>query len=49
MREAKAKATCGGCPARAACMAYALAALPEAGVWAGLIADELRVLKEMAA
>ncbi|MEV5892888.1 WhiB family transcriptional regulator [Nonomuraea fuscirosea] len=49
VREAKAKAICGGCPARAACLAYALAALPEAGVWAGLTPDELRVLREVAA
>lgn len=48
-REAKARDVCGGCPARAACLAYALAALPEAGVWAGLTADELRGLREVAA
>ncbi|PZG15887.1 WhiB family transcriptional regulator [Nonomuraea aridisoli] len=40
-REAQAKAVCAGCPARAACLAYALAIRPEAGVWAGLTTDEL--------
>ncbi|WP_219459975.1 WhiB family transcriptional regulator [Nonomuraea rhizosphaerae] len=48
-REAKAKGVCGGCPARAACLIYALAALPEVGVWAGLTANELRGLREVAA
>lgn len=41
-REEKAKAVCRGCPARAACLAYALAVSPEAGIWAGLTIDELR-------
>ncbi|MGW3346299.1 WhiB family transcriptional regulator [Nonomuraea rubra] len=48
-REEKAKAVCAGCPARAACLAYALAVRPEAGVWAGLTVDELRDLGEVAA
>lgn len=48
-REAKAKVVCRGCPARAACLVYALAALPEAGVWAGLTTDELRDVREVAA
>lgn len=48
-REAKAKAVCRDCPARAACLVYALAVLPEAGVWAGLTADELRDVREVAA
>ncbi|MFF4198982.1 WhiB family transcriptional regulator [Nonomuraea sp. NPDC001831] len=48
-REAKAKALCAECPARAACLAYALAVVPEAGVWAGLTVEELRDLREVAA
>ncbi|MGN9786869.1 WhiB family transcriptional regulator [Nonomuraea sp. ZG12] len=48
-REAKAKVVCRGCPARAACLAYALAVLPEAGVWAGLTAGELHDMREVAA
>ncbi|WP_165959586.1 WhiB family transcriptional regulator [Nonomuraea longispora] len=48
-REAKAKAVCGACPARSACLVYALAVSPEAGIWAGLTSDELRALREVAA
>ncbi|MFI6743698.1 WhiB family transcriptional regulator [Nonomuraea sp. NPDC050451] len=48
-RETTAKAVCARCPARAACLAYALAVLPEAGIWAGLTADELRDLRMVAA
>lgn len=48
-REAKAKALCAECPARAACLAYALAVAPEAGIWAGLTVEELRDLGEVAA
>jgi hypothetical protein len=49
VREEKAKAVCGGCTARAACLAYALAVLPEVGIWAGLTTDELRAVREVAA
>ncbi|HEX4812893.1 MAG TPA: WhiB family transcriptional regulator [Nonomuraea sp.] len=48
-REAEAKAVCVQCPARAACLAYALAVLPAAGIWAGLTTDELRDLRKVAA
>lgn len=40
-REAQEKALCRRCPARAACLDYALAVRPDIGVWAGLTADEL--------
>ncbi|MGW0195912.1 WhiB family transcriptional regulator [Nonomuraea sp. NPDC003201] len=48
-REAKAKTVCARCPARGACLAYALAVLPEVGIWAGLTAVELRDLRKVAA
>lgn len=48
-REEKAKAICGGCPALAACLAYALAVLPDVGIWAGLTIAELRDLREVVA
>lgn len=44
-RETQAKALCRQCPARAACLIYALAIRPDSGVWAGLTADELRGLR----
>ncbi|NRQ34303.1 WhiB family transcriptional regulator [Nonomuraea sp. NN258] len=45
-REATAKAICQTrCPARAACLSYALAFDPEAGVWAGYTAEELREVR----
>ncbi|MBG0814165.1 WhiB family transcriptional regulator [Planomonospora sp. ID82291] len=40
-REEQAKAICAGCPARAACLAYALAIRPTDGVWAGFTATEV--------
>ncbi|GAA3158433.1 hypothetical protein GCM10010466_56470 [Planomonospora alba] len=43
-REAEAMAICSGCPARAACLAYALAIRPAEGVWAGRTASEIRAL-----
>ncbi|SDM36774.1 Transcription factor WhiB [Nonomuraea maritima] len=47
-REATAKAICQArCPARAACLAYALALDPEEGVWAGYTAEELREVRPL--
>ncbi|GAA2870574.1 hypothetical protein GCM10010517_30810 [Streptosporangium fragile] len=43
-REAAAKKICAACPARTACLAYALAIRPTEGVWAGLSATEIRAL-----
>ncbi|GGS74139.1 hypothetical protein GCM10010156_36350 [Planobispora rosea] len=43
-REAVAKEICAGCPARTACLAYALAIRPAVGVWAGHTADEIRTM-----
>jgi len=45
-RVASARAMCADCPARLACLAYALRTRQEFGVWAGLDADagELRYL-----
>ncbi|GAT67827.1 transcriptional regulator [Planomonospora sphaerica] len=40
-RETEAKALCFGCPARTACLAYALAIRPTEGVWAGFTATEV--------
>ncbi|MER7500665.1 WhiB family transcriptional regulator [Nonomuraea pusilla] len=48
-REAQAKAICLGCPARAACLAYALALGPDEGVWAGYTATELEGLNRLLA
>jgi hypothetical protein len=48
-REAKAKAVCVGCPAHTACLVYALAIRPKAGIWAGLTIDELRAIRKVAA
>ncbi|MDF5758176.1 WhiB family transcriptional regulator [Spongiactinospora sp. TRM90649] len=41
-RENAARVTCIGCPARSACMDYALTMQPDDGVWAGYTADEIR-------
>lgn len=41
-RAAAAKRVCGGCPVLGRCLAFALAARPEEGVWAGHTAEELR-------
>ena len=43
-REAEAKAICAGCPARDACLAYALDAGEAYGVWGGLTEDERRAM-----
>ncbi|MEV5557132.1 WhiB family transcriptional regulator [Nonomuraea wenchangensis] len=42
LRENTAKAVCQSCPARLACLTYALSVRPLEGVWAGYTADELR-------
>ena len=43
-REAEAKAICARCPARDACLAYALDAGEAYGVWGGLTEDERRAM-----
>lgn len=43
-REAAAARICATCPARTACLAYALAIRPSEGVWAGLTAAEIRAV-----
>lgn len=51
LREDTAKAVCQSCPARLACLTYALSVRPLEGVWAGFTADELRgatALREVA-
>ncbi|MEV5495632.1 WhiB family transcriptional regulator [Nonomuraea fuscirosea] len=40
-RETAAIAVCVGCPARSACLDYALAVRPREGVWAGFTADQI--------
>lgn len=40
---------CEGCPARDACLAYALAADEREGVWGGLLPDERRLVSATAA
>jgi WhiB family transcriptional regulator, redox-sensing transcriptional regulator len=40
-RVTRAAELCRACPARAACLEYALAAGPEHGVWAGLDEEQL--------
>ncbi|MEV0388744.1 WhiB family transcriptional regulator [Nonomuraea sp. NPDC050643] len=48
LREATAKAICQArCPARAACLSYAMALDPEEGVWAGYTAEELRDVRPL--
>jgi WhiB family redox-sensing transcriptional regulator len=42
--ETPAKLICGRCPVRAACLAYALDAHEEYGVWGGLSPEERREL-----
>jgi hypothetical protein len=39
-----ARDVCAGCPARLACLAYALRTRPAAGVWAGWTSEELAFL-----
>lgn len=46
--EAPAKRICGRCPVRTACLAYALDADEEYGVWGGLAPEERRELKRQA-
>jgi WhiB family redox-sensing transcriptional regulator len=43
-RVAVAREVCASCPARLACLAYALRTRPAAGVWAGFTADEITAL-----
>ncbi|MEV0146330.1 MULTISPECIES: WhiB family transcriptional regulator [unclassified Nonomuraea] len=43
-REEAAMKVCAGCPARSACLDYALAVRPREGVWAGHTADEIIAL-----
>ncbi|WP_182875648.1 WhiB family transcriptional regulator [Microbispora sp. H10670] len=43
-RENAAKKVCRSCPARPACLAYALAIRPSEGVWAGFTSREIRAL-----
>ena len=43
-REDVAREVCEQCPVLASCLFFALDVRPEAGVWAGLTADELRAL-----
>lgn len=40
-RESAAKAVCATCPARLACLDYALAVRPREGVWAGFTFEEI--------
>jgi WhiB family redox-sensing transcriptional regulator len=40
-REAVAIGVCESCPLRAACLEYAMATMPETGVWAGFTAEEI--------
>jgi hypothetical protein len=47
--DAKAKQYCAGCPVRAECRDYALAAGVEYGVWGGLNEDERKAIREAAA
>jgi WhiB family redox-sensing transcriptional regulator len=41
----RAKAVCAQCPARNACLDWALATHQEAGIWGGLTEDERRALR----
>jgi len=43
-RVAVARQVCAACPARLACLAYALRSRPSTGVWAGCTATEIRSL-----
>ncbi|WP_352244367.1 WhiB family transcriptional regulator [Microtetraspora sp. NBRC 13810] len=42
--EALAKSICRNCPARTACLSYALALNPDEGIWAGYTAEKLEGL-----
>jgi WhiB family redox-sensing transcriptional regulator len=42
----RAKAVCAGCPVRADCLSYALAAGSLQGVWGGMTEDERRLLRQ---
>ena len=46
VRELRAKAICGGCPVRLACLKYALEIQEPHGIWGGLTEHERRVLLE---
>lgn len=39
-----ARAVCAECPVRLACLAWAVRTLPSAGVWAGLVPEEIAFL-----
>jgi len=41
---AQARRVCAGCPVRAECLAFALADVPAAGVWAGKTAQQIQRL-----
>ncbi|MFI6907322.1 WhiB family transcriptional regulator [Nonomuraea sp. NPDC050394] len=43
-REQVAREVCAECPVRVSCLFYALDARPEAGVWAGLTAEEIAAM-----
>jgi WhiB family redox-sensing transcriptional regulator len=45
-REQVAREVCADCPVWASCLFYALDARPEAGVWAGLTAEEIASLAD---
>ncbi|MFG1998306.1 WhiB family transcriptional regulator [Spirillospora sp. NPDC048911] len=44
VREAVAIGVCETCPLRQACFEYAVATLPEFGIWAGFTAEEIAAL-----
>lgn len=46
--SAEARSGCAACPARAACLAFALT-LPVEGIWGGLSSAERRALRQRAA
>lgn len=48
-RIAVAREVCATCPVRLPCEAYALRTRPDAGVWAGFTAEEIRFLAAAAA
>lgn len=43
--ETPAKLTCGRCPVREACLAHALDANEEYGIWGGLLPEERREMR----
>lgn len=48
-RIAVAREVCAACPVRLPCLAFGLRTRPEAGVWAGLTADEVTALADITA